>query len=52
MTVREIIKIDEARMNIVVSRRKLIEERRESQKNQLLERVIGSNYRKYNKSVN
>ncbi len=32
----KIIKIDESRMNIVVSRRKLLEEKREAQKNQLL----------------
>ena len=32
----KIIKIDEARMNIVVSRRKLLEERREEQKKKLL----------------
>ena len=35
----KIIKIDESRMNIVVSRRKLLEEKRESQKNQLLETI-------------
>lgn len=35
----KIIKIDEARMNIVVSRRKLIEERRESQKSTLLQEI-------------
>ncbi len=35
----KIIKIDEARMNIVVSRRKLLEEHREAQKNRLLEDI-------------
>ncbi len=35
----KIIKIDEARMNIVVSRRRLIEEQRESQKKELLEGI-------------
>jgi small subunit ribosomal protein S1 len=35
----KIIKIDEARMNIVVSRRKLIEEQREAQKRQLLDDI-------------
>jgi small subunit ribosomal protein S1 len=35
----KIIKIDESRMNIVVSRRKLIEEKREAQKRQLLDSI-------------
>ncbi|MEM7235462.1 MAG: 30S ribosomal protein S1, partial [Planctomycetota bacterium] len=35
----KIIKIDEARMNIVVSRRKLIEEKREAEKMQLLSEI-------------
>ncbi|MHC4247021.1 MAG: 30S ribosomal protein S1 [Planctomycetota bacterium] len=35
----KIIKIDEGRMNIVVSRRRLIEERREEQKKELLSRL-------------
>ena len=35
----KIIKIDEARMNIVVSRRKLLEEERESKKKDLLEKL-------------
>jgi len=35
----EILKIDESRMNIVVSRRKLIEKQREQQKKELLERI-------------
>ncbi|MCZ6792269.1 MAG: 30S ribosomal protein S1, partial [Planctomycetota bacterium] len=35
----KIIKIDESRMNIVVSRRKLIEEQREAQKTKLLEEI-------------
>ncbi len=35
----KIIKVDEPRMNIVVSRRRLIEERREEQKKELLERL-------------
>jgi small subunit ribosomal protein S1 len=35
----KIIKIDESRMNIVVSRRKLLEERREEQKKTLLEEI-------------
>ena len=35
----KIIKIDEARMNIVVSRRRLIEEQRESQKKELLDGI-------------
>ncbi len=35
----KIIKIDESRMNIVVSRRRLLEEQREAQKNQLLETI-------------
>ena len=35
----KIIKIDEARMNIVVSRRKLLEEERESKKKELLEKL-------------
>ncbi len=35
----KIIKIDESRMNIVVSRRKLLEERREEQKKSLLEEI-------------
>lgn len=35
----KIIKVDESRMNIVVSRRRLIEERREEQKKELLARL-------------
>ena len=35
----KIIKIDEARMNIVVSRRRLLEEEREAKKKELLERL-------------
>jgi len=35
----KIIKIDEARMNIVVSRRKLLEEQREAQKTELLDDI-------------
>jgi small subunit ribosomal protein S1 len=35
----KIIKVDESRMNIVVSRRRLIEERREEQKKELLTRL-------------
>mgnify|MGYP003899687333 CR=1 FL=1 len=36
----KIIKIDEARMNIVVSRRRLLEEEREAKKKELLERLF------------
>ena len=42
----KIIKIDEARMNIVVSRRRLIEEQRESQKMELLEGIEVGQVRK------
>jgi small subunit ribosomal protein S1 len=35
----KIIKVDESRMNIVVSRRRLIEERRDEQKKELLQRL-------------
>ncbi|MBN1443919.1 MAG: 30S ribosomal protein S1 [Planctomycetes bacterium] len=42
----KIIKIDESRMNIVVSRRKLIEEKREAQKRQLLEDIEVGQIRK------
>ena len=35
----KIIKIDESRMNIVISRRKLIEEEREKMKKKLLEEM-------------
>jgi len=41
-----IIKIDEERMNIVISRRKLIEEDRETQKKQLLEEIKEGQTRK------
>ena len=41
-----IIKIDEARMNIVVSRRRLLEAKREEQKNQLLEDIEVGQVRK------
>ena len=42
----KIIKIDEARMNIVVSRRRLIEEQRESQKMELLDGIEVGQVRK------
>ena len=42
----KIIKIDESRMNIVVSRRKLLEEQREAQKRELLEDIEVGQIRK------
>jgi small subunit ribosomal protein S1 len=42
----KIIKIDESRMNIVVSRRKLLEEQRENQKRNLLEEIEVDQIRK------
>jgi len=42
----KIIKIDESRMNIVVSRRKLIEEERERQKRQLLSEIAEGQIRR------
>jgi small subunit ribosomal protein S1 len=42
----KIIKIDESRMNIVVSRRKLIEEERDRQKKQLLSEIAEGQIRK------